>query len=138
MESIINNPRIHLITLPVCPPLPKGLPRAAFLLYAPIKIGIQTLLLLFMLLFRIPAPSFFLLQNPPTIPTLPLAWLAAFCRRSKLIIDWHNYGYTILGLTLGKNHFLVKIAQRIEKYFGVLGRHHFCVTYSMQKNLLAK
>jgi hypothetical protein len=36
-----------------------------------------------------------------------VAWL----RGSKVIIDWHNLGYTILGLKLGEDHFLVKIAK---------------------------
>jgi len=30
---------------------------------------------------------------------------------SRLIVDWHNYGYSILALSLGKAHVLVKIAR---------------------------
>jgi len=30
---------------------------------------------------------------------------------SKLIIDWHNYGYTILALSLYRSHPMVKIAK---------------------------
>lgn len=49
-------------------------------------------------------------QNPPTIPTLALAWLVGRIRGSKIIIDWHNLGYSILALKLGRNHPFVKIA----------------------------
>lgn len=50
-------------------------------------------------------------QNPPSIPTLLLAQLVSFLRGSKLIIDWHNTGYSILALKLGPGHPLVKIAR---------------------------
>lgn len=55
---------------------------------------------------------FYLAQNPPTIPTLAVAWIAGRLYGSKFIIDWHNYGFTILGLSLGKSHALVKLAER--------------------------
>ena len=31
-----------------------------------------------------------------------------------MIIDWHNYGYTLMALALGKDHTFVKIAKRYE------------------------
>jgi len=34
---------------------------------------------------------------------------AAWVRRSKVIIDWHNFGYTILALTMGKTHPVVTV-----------------------------
>lgn len=48
-------------------------------------------------------------QNPPSIPTLVLVQIAAWLRGSKVIIDWHNTGYSILGMKLGPNHPLVKL-----------------------------
>lgn len=50
-------------------------------------------------------------QNPPSIPTLALVWLFAKIRGSKIIIDWHNTGYSILALRLGDEHILVKFAR---------------------------
>ena len=50
-------------------------------------------------------------QTPPAIPTLLVAVVSSLLRGSKLIVDYHNYGHTILALTLGKDHRLVKIAQ---------------------------
>ena len=52
-----------------------------------------------------------LLQNPPCIPTLAICWLVCVVQNTKLIVDWHNYGYTILGLTLGESHMLVRFSK---------------------------
>lgn len=35
-------------------------------------------------------------QNPPSIPTFHVALLVSLIRGSKVIVDWHNYGHTIL------------------------------------------
>ncbi len=56
-------------------------------------------------------PSLSDAQNPPAIPTLPLATLAAKVRGSRLVIDWHNTGHSILALRLGIQHRVVKMAK---------------------------
>ena len=48
-----------------------------------------------------------LLQLPPTIPTMALCSLAAWWHHAKLIYDWHNFGYTLMMLSLGRGHWLV-------------------------------
>lgn len=50
-------------------------------------------------------------KNPPSIPTLALVWLVAQIRGSKVIIDWHNLGYSILALRLGERHIFERIAK---------------------------
>lgn len=50
-------------------------------------------------------------KNPPSIPTLALVWLVGSIRGSKVIIDWHNLGCSILALKLGYTHPLVKISE---------------------------
>ena len=50
-------------------------------------------------------------KNPPSIPTLALVWLVGRLRGSKVIIDWHNLGYSILALKLGSDHVFVKLAK---------------------------
>lgn len=51
------------------------------------------------------------LKNPPSIPTLAVVWIVGRIRGCKVIIDWHNLGYSILALKLGNDHRLVKIAK---------------------------
>lgn len=43
-------------------------------------------------LFWISKPKFVLVQNPPSIPSLPVCWFVTKIRRIHLIVDWHNYG----------------------------------------------
>jgi beta-1,4-mannosyltransferase len=50
-------------------------------------------------LFWISKPSFYLVQNPPSIPTLPVCWFIARVNRTQLAIDWHNYGTYYITLT---------------------------------------
>lgn len=50
-------------------------------------------------------------QNPPAIPTLPLVQLVAFFTGSKILIDWHNTGYSVLALKLGSRSLVVKLAK---------------------------
>ena len=50
---------------------------------------------LFGTLMRLPKPDVILVQNPPAVPTLSMAWLAARLRGARLIIDWHNLSHTI-------------------------------------------
>ena len=43
---------------------------------------------------------YFIFQNPPTIPTLAITWLVCGLKGSSFVIDWHNYGYSILAMNL--------------------------------------
>lgn len=75
------------------------------------------------------------MQNPPSIPTLAIAGLMAFLRNSELVIDWHNFGYSILALKLGAAHPLVKVSAWYEKVFAKAATHHFTVTDAMARVL---
>uniref|UniRef100_A0A8C3LQV9 Chitobiosyldiphosphodolichol beta-mannosyltransferase n=1 Tax=Chrysolophus pictus TaxID=9089 RepID=A0A8C3LQV9_CHRPC len=99
-----------------------------------VKVIAQTMQLLHTML-RMDPPSYVLLQNPPGLPSIAVAWVACLFWRSKLIIDWHNYGYTIMSLNHGKNHPLVLIAKWYEKLFGRLSDYNLCVTDAMKEDL---
>ena len=71
-----------------------------------------TLSLLLTLLFTLPVPGHVLVQNPPSIPTLIVVYFYTLLTSSRFIIDWHNYGFTILALKSGPQHFLVKLCKR--------------------------
>lgn len=50
-------------------------------------------------------------QNPPAIPTLPIVKVCASIRNSKVIIDWHNTGWSVLALRLGERSPVVRLAK---------------------------
>lgn len=86
-------------------------------------------------LFGIPKPELLLVQNPPAIPTLQIAWLVARLRRVRLVIDWHNLGYTMLALRLGRRHFVVRFARWFEMLGGRAADAHLCVSRGFAKFL---
>jgi beta-1,4-mannosyltransferase len=80
-------------------------------------------------------PAAILAQNPPSFPTLAAIWIAAGILRVPFLVDWHNYGYTLLGLRLGKRHPLTRLAARYEAWAGRRAQSHFCVSETMQADL---
>jgi beta-1,4-mannosyltransferase len=112
----------------------KKLPRIFFILSALVRIVLQLFFLLYILLFKIPKPSFLILQNPPGIPAIYICSLVCFLRRSTFIIDWHNYGYTIMEVN-GRNRCMTLIARIYEKVYGKCADLNFCVSNSMKKHL---
>uniref|UniRef100_A0A8B9VLH9 Chitobiosyldiphosphodolichol beta-mannosyltransferase n=1 Tax=Anas zonorhyncha TaxID=75864 RepID=A0A8B9VLH9_9AVES len=99
-----------------------------------VKVIAQAIQLLYTML-QMEQPAYILLQNPPGLPSIAVAWVACLVWRSKLIIDWHNYGYTIMSLSHGINHPLVRIAKWYEKLFGRLSDYNLCVTNAMKEDL---
>lgn len=93
-------------------------------------------LILFITCLRISAMDYILLQNPPSIPTLPIACFISWWKNCHLIVDFHNYGYTILGLSAGNGSLLVKIAKWCEKFFSKKADNFLCVTKAMKMDLL--
>ncbi|KAJ2365046.1 mannosyltransferase [Coemansia sp. RSA 2610] len=73
--------------------------------------------------------------NPPAIPTLLVARVCAWLTGARLVIDWHNYGFTILGMKLGPTHPIVSLARRFERCFGKRAYAHLCVTDAMAADL---
>ncbi|KAL3238871.1 hypothetical protein MRX96_021891 [Rhipicephalus microplus] len=109
----------------------KYVPR--LLAYA-LKVLWQSLALFFRLMFLC-KPSHVLVQNPPSIPTLPVSWFCCLLRGSVLVVDWHNYGYSILALALGPEHLLVRLCHWCEETFGKKAGSAFCVSQAMQEDL---
>lgn len=55
--------------------------------------------------------------------------------RTRFIIDFHNYTYSILSLTNHPDNVLVKMAKLIETRIGRLTYANFCVTNAMKEDL---
>ncbi|XP_040919068.1 chitobiosyldiphosphodolichol beta-mannosyltransferase [Toxotes jaculatrix] len=98
------------------------------------KVLLQCLQLLLVLL-RTELQSHVLLQNPPGLPGIAVAWFVCVLRGSDFIIDWHNYGYTIMALSHGQRHPVVRLAKWYEHVFGPLASHNLCVTKAMKDDL---
>lgn len=51
------------------------------------------------------------------------------------MIDWHNYGYSLLAMKLSNDHPLVKISQSYERIFAHTALAHIAVTQAMANSL---
>lgn len=73
-------------------------------------------------------PTAIVVQNPPSIPTLGVArfvtlWTYPGC---KLIIDWHNLGFSILAMS--QKRWMVTLYRVYEMIFGRIAYVHLCVS----------
>ncbi len=84
------------------------------------------------------APDLLLLQNPPSIPSLAVCHVyCTYIRlgRCKFVVDWHNYGYSIMALQHGGSSPLVRLARWMERNFGKSAAANFSVTEAMKRDL---
>lgn len=86
---------------------------------------------LFGTLVRIPKPDVILVQNPPAVPTLSIAWLAARLRGARLVIDWHNLSHTIAAVKVGDHHRAVKAVARAERRWAKRADGHLTVSKAL-------
>lgn len=113
----------------------QGLSKISRALALLMKAAIQFFILVWFLCFKIPRPDCFLVQIPPSVPTLAAVKLSSWLRCCGFVIDWHNFGYTILEMSHGRSHIMVKLYKWFEKYFGKTADGSLCVTMSMQHEL---
>jgi beta-1,4-mannosyltransferase len=77
-----------------------------------------------------------LVQNPPAIPLLVIAWFVCRLRNASLVIDWHNLGYTMIDSTSSRVGKVARpIAQLYEHYMAPLADGHLAVTKAMKEFL---
>ena len=89
--------------------------------------------LLYALLTMRPRPREVLIQNPPCIPTFFACGLACRLRGMRLVIDWHNLGYTLFGLKYGRASRATKFCEWYERAQGKYWpATHMCVTTAMR------
>jgi beta-1,4-mannosyltransferase len=112
------------------------LPRVVFLTVALLRVLWQGFYLMWLLLWVVPKPQYILVQTPPAVPTLLAAWTAARLRSARLVIDWHNFGYSMLALTVGQRHFSVRVAAWYERTIGRKADAHLCVSRMMREELM--
>jgi beta-1,4-mannosyltransferase len=100
--------------------------------------GFRAAILLGAALMRMPRPNLLLMQNPPGFPMLHVAWVVARLRRARFVIDWHNLGYTILALRLGRRHPAVRMVRWVEMIAGRRADAHLCVSRGFVRFLADK
>ncbi len=83
------------------------------------------------LLKTLPRADLVLVQNPPAFPTLAVARWALKRRGVRFVIDWHNLGFTLLRLRLGRWHPAVRFARWYEKQAARRADAHLCVSRGM-------
>jgi beta-1,4-mannosyltransferase len=136
--GLIDNSLISIIPLPSPPRIlrSKTLP---FIIIGPLKVLWQIWSLFHTLGYRTKPSRWLLVQNPPSIPTIFIAIIICFLRNTHLIIDWHNYGWTILAGTRGETHPFVMISKYYEAFLGRWApTASFTVTHAMAKQLRNK
>ena len=71
-----------------------------------------------------------LVQNPPAMPLIFIAYV--YCRiiKARLIIDWHNLGFSMLS-----NSRISSVAKLYEQVMAPLADGHLCVTAAMMRYL---
>ncbi|XP_040829315.1 chitobiosyldiphosphodolichol beta-mannosyltransferase isoform X1 [Ochotona curzoniae] len=128
--ELLRSDKIEIVKLSEPPRLAVG---SRILQYG-ITVVFHAVHLLWMLMRTEPAAYIFL-QNPPGLPGIAVCWLASCFCGSKLVVDWHNYGYSIMGLVHGPSHPIVLLAKWYERFFGRLTHLNLCVTNAMQADL---
>jgi beta-1,4-mannosyltransferase len=85
-----------------------------------------------------PAPDVILVQNPPGVPVLFVAWLAARLRSARYVIDWHNFTSSMIALRVGPSHVLVRLVSRYEQMFGRHADGNLFVSAAMRERLAGR
>ncbi|KAI9039821.1 chitobiosyldiphosphodolichol beta-1,4 mannosyltransferase [Aspergillus affinis] len=129
--DIVSDSRISIVALPPHPSILQTSNKLLFLAFGPLKVLFQVICLWWTLCYRTKPVKWLLVQNPPSIPSLAIASVTCSLRNTDLVIDWHNFGYSILALKLGDNHPLVRFSKWYEKTFCRYATAHLCVTKAM-------
>ncbi|PGH00228.1 beta-1,4-mannosyltransferase [Blastomyces parvus] len=133
--DLVEHPRVSIIPLASPPSFLQTHNKYLFPFLAALKLLHQTWCLWLALAYRSNPAQWMLVQNPPTAPTLVIAQVVCKLRKTRLVIDWHNFGYSILALKLGDSHPMVKINKSHEATFGRFSSAHFCVSNAMARQL---
>ena len=86
---------------------------------------------LFVRLMRVPKPELILVQNPPAVPALSIAWLASRMRGARFVIDWHNLSHTIAAVKVGDHHRAVRALARSERRWAKRADGHLTVSQAL-------
>ncbi|CEJ84228.1 hypothetical protein VHEMI03416 [[Torrubiella] hemipterigena] len=132
--ELIGNPNVNVFPLT---PVPEWIAwnNLPFFINIPCKVLQQFYTLYCTLMYTAPAAKWMVLQNPPSIPLFHIALFVSWMRGSKIVVDWHNYGHTILAQNKLYSLF-VPIYRWYEMRIGrFLGNANLAVTDAMTAQL---
>lgn len=137
-EDLESNPSIHFHYLTELPRVSESLPRVLYYLYAPIKAVFLAFQLFSVAMFKVAAPEVYVVQNPPSIPTLHVMQVVNWLKQRHLVIDWHNYGASVVAHRLGQGSIFTKVVALYERAWGYKATIHVTVSRVMARELLYK
>ncbi|KAF9946541.1 hypothetical protein BGZ70_003168 [Mortierella alpina] len=137
-EDLENHPSIQFHYLTQLPRVSESMPRILYYLFAPIKALLLASQLFYVSMFNVSAPEVYLVQNPPAIPTLHVMQIVNWLKQRHLVIDWHNYGSSVVAQRLGKDSVFTKLVAFYERIWGYKATIHICVSRAMARELLYK
>ncbi|KAJ3339224.1 hypothetical protein HDU91_001057 [Kappamyces sp. JEL0680] len=130
-NCVIHSLKVRAVWLTQEPKRLSRLSGVSYLVKGIVRVVSQSLAILYIACLVVPLPDLMIIQNPPAIPTLALFQLTSFVRRVPLIIDWHNFGFSIMALDKPKSSMVVKLAMLYEIYLGSWASAHLTVTKAM-------
>jgi beta-1,4-mannosyltransferase len=132
--TLRTHPRITCHLLP--PVRERSLPRALRVPAALCKVVVQAARLVWMLAAVVRKPDLILVQSPPAIPTLLIVLAAARVRGARLVVDWHNVGWSVLALGIGPRHPVVAVARWYERALARRADAHLCVSDALAAEVM--
>ena len=99
--------------------------------------GIALLIaIIHILMFKIKPYEVIIIQNPPCLPALIASIVVLWLRgnsSSRIVVDWHNLGFSMFAERLGPSHVLVKLSRFLEYAFTSRAQYHLCVSDAMKQ-----
>ena len=130
-KAIAEEPRISVLRLNPATLRLRGAFSGATYAVAGLLDAARLSLRLWRILRRLQKPDLVLVQNPPAFPTLFVTWFSLRGRGVRFVIDWHNLGYTLLRLRLGRWHPAVRLARWLERRDARRVDANLCVSRSL-------
>lgn len=115
MPAVAANPRIHVHRLPDRSFAGRASGGVRRFVFGSAMRAMGQARRLLSTVMSLPKADVILVQNPPAVPTMSVAWLAGRLRGSRVVIDWHNLSHTIAAVKLGDGHRAVKALARSER-----------------------
>ena len=137
-SAVAGSPLIRIHPVRTFRRCPEGAPRLVFLLWSLLRLGWAQLQALWTMLVSTPRPHVVIAQNPPAVPTLFVGRLASRLRRARFVIDWHNFGYSMLALRMGESSAAAGLLRRYEGSAGRRADGHLCVSRAMASALASQ